>query len=165
MWKGIRLIQHLRSYEAFLDELGYTTKEERKSHRARDQYLRYLYKGWKLDEVKEKEARAGLTEQVRYGRRWKIFLDALTAGFIIVCGLNFATKVISRTDYTLLELETLASQIKESRIYRLCEAFRLPSEQLLNAGRLDGEYSNKDFVLAEVQRVSRVTLKVRFEPA
>lgn len=45
------------------------------------------------------------------------------------------------------------NQIKEPRIYRLCEAFRLPSEQLLNTGRLDGEYSNKDFVLAEVQRL------------
>jgi hypothetical protein len=52
----------------------------------------------------------------------------------------------------------------KSRIYQLCEAFRLPSEQLLNAGRVDGEYSNKDFMLAEVQRVSRVILKVRFEP-
>jgi hypothetical protein len=55
--------------------------------------------------------------------------------------------------------------MKESRIYRLCETFRLPSEQLLNAGHLNGEYSNMDFVLAEVQRVSCVILKVRFEPA
>ena len=94
MWKGIRLIQHLRSYEAFLDESGYTTKEERNSHRARDQYLRYLYEGWELDEGREKGVRADLSEQVRYGKRWKIFLDALTAGFIIVCGLNFATKVM-----------------------------------------------------------------------
>lgn len=94
MWKGIKLIQHLRSYEAFLGESGYTKEKERNSQRARDQYLRYLYKGWKLDEAKEKEARTGLTEHLRYGRRWKIFLDALTAGFIIVCGLNFATKVM-----------------------------------------------------------------------
>ncbi|KAG9240268.1 hypothetical protein BJ878DRAFT_484003, partial [Calycina marina] len=93
---------------------------------------------WKLDETKEKEARTGLTEHLRYGRRWKIFLDALTTGFIIVCGLNFAMKVINRTAYTLEDLETLANQIKESRIYRLCEAFRPPSEQLLNAGHLDG---------------------------
>lgn len=94
MWKGIKLTQHLRSYEAFLDESGYTKEKERSSQRARDQYLRYLYIGWKLDEAKEKEARTGLTEHLRYGRRWKIFLDALTAGFIIVCGLNFATRVM-----------------------------------------------------------------------
>jgi hypothetical protein len=94
MWKGIKLTQHLRSYEAFLDESGYTQEKERNSQRARDQYFRYLYKGWKLDETKEKEARTGLTEHLRYGRRWKIFLDALTTGFIIVCGLNFAMKVM-----------------------------------------------------------------------
>lgn len=94
MWKGIKLIQHLRSYEAFLDESGYTKEKERSSRRARDQYLRYLYKGWKLDEAKEKEARTGLTNHLRYGRRWKIFLDALSAGFIIVCGRNFVTKVM-----------------------------------------------------------------------
>ena len=94
MWKGIRLIQHLRSYEAFLDESGHTEEKERSSQRARDQYLKYLYEDWRLEEAKEKEARTGLTEHLRYGRRWKIFIDALTAGFIIVCGLNFATKVM-----------------------------------------------------------------------
>ena len=94
MWKGIKLIRHLRSYEAFLDESGYTNEKERNSQRARDKYLRYLYKGRELDEAKKKEARTGLTEHLRYGKRWMIFIDALTAGFIIVCGLNFATKVM-----------------------------------------------------------------------
>ncbi|KFY84654.1 hypothetical protein V500_09124 [Pseudogymnoascus sp. VKM F-4518 (FW-2643)] len=160
MWKGIKLIRHLRSYEDFLDESGYTNKKKRKSQKARDKYLRYLYEGRELDEAKEKDARTGLTEHLRYGRRWMIFIDALTAGFVIVCGPNFATKVI-RTGYTLPDLETLASQIKESRIYRLCEAFTLPSEQLLNVGRLDGEYTNRDFVLAEVQRVSPALNQLR----
>jgi hypothetical protein len=94
MWKGVKLIQHLRSHEAFLDESGYTTEEERNSQRARDKYLRYLYEGLEIDKEKEGDARKGLTEHLRYGRRWKIFLDALSAGFIIVCGRNFATQVM-----------------------------------------------------------------------
>jgi hypothetical protein len=36
MWRGIKLIQYLRSYEAFLDESGYANKNERNSQRARD---------------------------------------------------------------------------------------------------------------------------------
>ena len=55
--------------------------------------------------------------------------------------------------------------MKESRTCQLCETFRLPGEQLLNAGRLNIEYSNKDLMLAEVQRVSCLILKVRFEPS
>lgn len=93
MWKGIKLIRHLRSYEDFLDESGYK-KKKRKSKKARDKYLRYIYEGRELDEAKEKDARTGLTEHLRYGRRWMIFIDALTAGFVIVCGPNFATKVM-----------------------------------------------------------------------
>jgi UDP-2,3-diacylglucosamine pyrophosphatase LpxH len=36
MWRGIKLIQYLRSYEVFLDESGYANKNERNSQRARD---------------------------------------------------------------------------------------------------------------------------------
>jgi hypothetical protein len=93
MWRGIKLVQHLRSHEAFLDESGYVDKE-RNSQRARDHYFSYIYKGCELDATKEKKARGDLSDHLRYGRRWKIFLDALTDGFIIVCGLNFAKKVM-----------------------------------------------------------------------
>ena len=47
-----------------------------------------------MDEAKEKEARTGLDKHLQYERRWKIILDVLTAGIIIVCSLDFATKVM-----------------------------------------------------------------------
>lgn len=47
LWRALALIRNLQSHEDFLGEFGYTTKEERESQKARDRYLRYLYKGRK----------------------------------------------------------------------------------------------------------------------
>jgi hypothetical protein len=94
IWTAIKLIRNLQSYHDFLDESGFHTKEEHESQKARDQYFKYLYEGRGLENDNEKKARTSLTEQISYGKRWKIFLDTLTPGFLIAYGRIFAMKVM-----------------------------------------------------------------------
>lgn len=92
--RALALMRNLQSYEDFLSESGYTTEEQRNSHRARDEYIRYIYQSQILNKKEERQARAALNEQLRYGRRWKICVSVLTAGFLLVCGRELANNVM-----------------------------------------------------------------------